>query len=195
MRPRLPAAALAVLLAAGCGGTGNGTGAGGAGATSEPPPLAQASPTPLAAPSNTRTPGPAVTKVCALAGAALVASALKTPTRPRARETAHPGGARSCRYQYASTWVEMWAVLEPARRSPDLTVQAVIGQYTGTLEKVPGLGDAALYAGGSAANAAETLAVARLEGTRMRTITLSAFLDGHNRDGLAAIARTALERS
>lgn len=182
--------ALALLTAA-CGGGSSSA----KDDKTEPPPLSVRSPS-APPPKSTHKPGPPLKPACQLASPSLVASALKVP-KPKVLKTDYgpPKVNRGhCRYQLTGQWVELVVTSVTADNTPQQAVNEVIQQYTGPLEQVPGLGDAALYTGGSAANKNETLVTARLEGTQMRTITLDAFLDGHSKEGLVKLARAILGR-
>ncbi|GAA4489071.1 hypothetical protein GCM10023191_019280 [Actinoallomurus oryzae] len=115
--------------------------------------------------------------------------------KPKSMEMklSHSPNFHTCRYQIGSgQWVQVDVGTSKASTTAEQTVQLSIGKYTGSLEKVTGLGDAALYTSGSDVNKDEILAVARLEGTEMRTVAINAFFNGHSKDGLIKIARIVL---
>jgi hypothetical protein len=199
-------AILSMLALAGCGH-------GGSPATSTDRPLSQVSPAtntdrPLsqvsasaALPKSTRPPGPAITSACRELDRAQVAAALGVPTvtaeeRPGSNQ---PGGSSSyaCGYLGGGPHLDLDISTELASRTPQLAVDLVIRQYTGVLQNVPGLGDAATFTGPSAPGADpawQTLVTSRIEGSQMRTVILSTFSSGQAKGKLIALARSVLAR-
>jgi hypothetical protein len=78
--------------------------------------------------------------------------------------------------------MELWVTITPATSTAQQTVDQVIRRYSGTLEPVPGLGDAAVYSGG--ATPSQSLVTARVEGAQ-----------GHRRLGRARQGRAGGERA
>jgi hypothetical protein len=98
----------------------------------------------------------------------------------------------------AAQTLDLYITTEPAKRTAQLTVDLAVGRYSGTLEKVPGLGDAASYVGSDAATADglawQTLVTSRVEGSQMRTVLLLAYCKGDAKSKLIALARSVLAR-
>jgi hypothetical protein len=179
--------AVGLPAAAGCGG-GSSSDAG----ESEAPPLAQVSTVPVL-PSSSRSPRPAVTSACRLLRPAKVAATLRL-SGPRATEG--PGGPtyRSCRYQARSQYVQLFVSTEPASGTADQAASLSVKRYIGTLQSLPGLGDAAYYTGApvTGGTTVQGVVVAVAEGAQMRLINLIGFLQGDAKDGLASLARSVL---
>jgi hypothetical protein len=176
------AASLLPLTACGGGGSPDAT-------ESEAPPLSEVSPVaPL--PSSTRTPGPELKAACPLLPPARLVSVLGA-REPEPHED--PGGplARTCRYVSASGGMYLIVATEPANGTADQTASRVIQRYTGTLAKVPGLGDAAYYTNGPGG---QTMVTTRAEGPQMRTVTFSCRFPGDPKDKLVVLLRGVLER-
>lgn len=160
---------------------------------SDPPPLAQASSTATTpAPADTHTPDTRAIPVCPLLTSAEVATALAMNPAPTATEEQPAAAARSCRYQSGNRYLQLFVAVEPATGTAEAALNQVVRRYSGTLEEVPDLGDAAYYTGDATV---QSLTTVRMEGTQMRTITMIGFLGGMYRDQLIGLARTALERS
>ncbi|GAA2433052.1 hypothetical protein GCM10010191_53850 [Actinomadura vinacea] len=177
------AAILAVSLLTACGGGSPDA------AESEAPPLSEVSKAPPP-PSSTRTPGPAIKAACPLLPPSRLVSVLGA-RKPVPNED--PGGpaARICRYVSASGGMTLIVATEPAGGSADQMAARVIQRYSGTLEKVPDLGDAAYYSNGQGG---QIMVVSRAEGPQMRTVTFMCRLPGEPRDKLVPLLRGVLER-
>lgn len=162
----------------------------------EPPPLAQVSQTPVL-PSSTRPPGPAITRACTLAGRAEVAATLGIHvTSVQERQTVPT--SHICHYQADNNqYVELWVTVEPATGTADQAVSLAIKRYSGTLQSIPGLGDAAYFSGdaGPSANpTVQTLLAAQVEGQQMRMVILMGFLSGDSKAKLTVLARSVLKK-
>lgn len=161
----------------------------------EPPPLAQVSQTPVL-PSSTRPPGPAINRACPLASQAEVAATLGVHVTSVQERQSVPT-AHTCHYQADNQYVELWVSVEPATGTADQAVNLAIKRYSGTLQSIPGLGDAAYYsadAGSSANPTVHTLMAAQVEGQQMRMITLVGFLSGDPKDKLTVLARSVVKK-
>lgn len=144
--------------------------------------------------ASARPPGPVLIAACPLLSAALVATTLGVAA-PTTNEESAPGGPAGsgyiCRYAWSGGWLQVIIWVSPLSGTADQAVQHSIGRYTGTLDPVPGLGDAALYEGSSTYS---TVIVARAEGNEMRLLTLITFITGNPKDKVIALARTVLDR-
>lgn len=156
---------------------------------SDAPALSQVSSAP--APASTRTPGPPVTAVCPLLKASEVADAVGL-NAPTAREEKLNEAVSSCRYHSGNRWLLLLAYTEPASGTADSIASRTLVRYTGTLQQVPGVGDAAYYAGDT--NTQFAVAV-RLEGSQARVVQLTGFLGKTYQDELISLVRIVLGRS
>src|SRR5258706_11421540 len=119
------AARAARALLAGCGGSGS--------PADEPAQPALAVASSAKAPSNDRTPGPALTAACPLLSPATVAATLGGKAPSATGSTA--GGAFSCQYQLdGGHWVQLWVVDHAPTGTAAQAVNAMISRYQGTLE-------------------------------------------------------------
>jgi hypothetical protein len=188
------AVSITALGAAACGGgshaTATDTGA---------PALAQVS-TAAAPPPASVKPGPAITAACPLLSPGLIASALGV-RRPAATErpaVKTAGGTLfGCHYQSGGRYIELWVSVAARSGSADQAASLAIRRYTGTLNAVSGLGDAAYYTDSALSRSnprLQALVAARAEGRQMRVITLSTFLGGQPKHTIIALARAVLER-
>jgi hypothetical protein len=196
-----PIAASAVVLSAvACGGgSGGGGGAGGTATDTEPPPLAQVS-TAAPVPSVTAKPGPVIEAACPLLSPAVIASALGL-RRPAAAERPAVKTSGStlvgCHYQSGGQYVELWVAISPLSGTADQAASLAIRRYSGTLNSVPGVGDAAYYTDSTLSRAGprpQALVAARAEGRQMRVVTFSTFLGGNPKEKIVTLARAVLER-
>jgi hypothetical protein len=187
-------AILSMLALAGCGHGGSPA------ATNTDRPLSQVSAS-ASLPKSTRPPGPAITSACRELGRAQVAAALgvASVTAEQRPGSKLPDGSSSyaCGYLGGGPHLDLYISAEPARRTPQLAVDLIIRQYTGVLQSVPGLGDAASFTGPAAPAAGpawQTLVTSRIEGSQMRTVILSTFSNGEAKVKLIALARSVLAR-
>lgn len=161
----------------------------------EPPPLAQVSQTPVL-PASTRPPGPTINLACPLLSRAEIAAKLGIHVTSVQERQAVPS-VHTCHYQAGSQYVELWVSVEPATGTADQAVNLAIKRYSGTLQSIPGLGDAAYYSGdaGPSANpTVQTLITAQVEGQQMRMVSLLGFLSGDSKDKLTVLARSVLKK-
>jgi hypothetical protein len=184
-----------VALCVACGGRGSPSTAGKSG----PPPLAQVS-TAAAVPSSTRKPGPVIRAACPLLSPAHIASTLgvRPPTaaeRPIIKATG--GTSYICHYQSGGQYVELFISITPVSGTADQAAALTVRRYTGTLNSVPGVGDAAYYSDSGLSSTGarpQTLVTARAEGRQMRVVTLNTFLGGNPKDKIITLARAVLDR-
>jgi len=169
-------------------------------ATNTDRPLSQVSAS-AALPKSTRPPGPAITSACRELDRVQVAAALGvpavTPEQQPGSKLADGSSSAGCNFLGGGLHLDLYISTEPASRTPQLAVDLVIRQYTGVLQNVPGLGDAASFTGPSvpaAGSAWQTLVTSRIEGSQMRTVILSTFYDGGVKGKLIALARSVLAR-
>jgi len=187
-------ASAVALGAAACGGGSHGTAATDTG----PPALAQVST--AAPPPATAKPGPVIKAACPLLSPALIASVLGV-RRPAAIERpavkTNGGTLLGCHYQSGGRYVELWVSVAALSGRADQAASLAIRRYTGTLNTVPGLGDAAYYTDSALSRSGprpQALVAARAEGRQMRVITLSTFLGGRPEKKIITLARAVLER-
>lgn len=191
VRPLSAALLLAVLLGA-CGGAGPEP------AEPAPPALAQAT-TGTSEPPASAGPTPPVPEACPVLGAATVGEAFGLPA-PKATEddsaAAATGKVHMCDYRFAdgAQYVQLWISVQPQAGTAEQHVNRAIGRYSGSLEPVQGVGDAALYSGGVAP---ASLVAARVADGNATLVTLISFVSASGPDQkeqLTTLARAALER-
>jgi hypothetical protein len=145
-------------------------------------------------------PGPAITAACPLLSPGLIASALgvRPPAATERPAVKTAGGTVfGCHYQSGGRYVELWVSVAARSGSADQAASLAIRRYTGTLNAVPHLGDAAYYTDSALSRSGprpQGLVAARAEGRQMRVITLSTFLGGQPEDTIITLARAVLER-
>lgn len=153
------------------------------------PPLAQVT-SAAAVPASTRTPGPPVTNACALLTNADVQKALGMKVLG-SKDAKMAEKAHSCTFSFDKHNLTLYAGTEPTAGTAEAAANRTIHRYEGTLEPVPGLGDAALYV---ADPSWQTLVAVRIEGSQQRIYTLIAFLGKPAKEPLISLMRKALER-
>jgi hypothetical protein len=184
------------LAIAGCRPGGS---PGAAATTTTPPALAQVS-TAAAAPVSKLPPGPEIRAACPLVSAAKVASLLGVPSAVATeRPAASSGGSAvyTCNYQAGGQSAMVIISVSPVTVSADQAASLAIRRYTGTMNSVPGVGDAAYYndsAPASSATRVEGLVTARAEGHQMRLVILTTYLGGSPRAPIIALARAVLAK-
>jgi hypothetical protein len=140
--------------------------------------------------------GPPLDAACPLLTPRQVGAALGRPT-PTSRED--PGGsgpdgeAFTCSYTFGDSYLQLMAFTYARTAAPTAryALNRTLIRYTGTLEELPGVGDAAMYL---SAGDGGTLYVAKDAGQEVRVISLWASRARAPRDGLIELARAALER-
>jgi hypothetical protein len=175
-------ALIAELAAIGCGPKKS---------TAYDTPLSEASGTP-SPPAGTRPAGPPVIAACALLTADEVAAGLGL-TAPTADEDESLPNVKSCHYQAGNGYLIIYVSTVAASGTADQAVNHALVSYHGTLDQVPGLGDAGIVL---TAGTVDSVIFALAEADQMRTVTMDAFSSAGlvNKDGLLELAHTLAGR-
>jgi hypothetical protein len=142
-------------------------------------------------------PGPAVSAACPLLSEAEVEQALGHPVafaREEPGGSGPDGGAFTCGYGFGDGNAMMIVSITPAAAgSAQQQVDRSVQSYSGELETLTDLGDAAIYNDWPGTKW-EYVTTAKASGDEVRTVHLAAFLDGELRPGLIELARLVMDR-